>query len=69
MGGRWVIGSMALAVTLDNNLGPSTEGERAPPGGEGREGRTRGDRSGEACSWASGFQPPTLSSACPLLVP
>lgn len=66
MGGRGVIGTVGRVVTLDNSSRPSTEGGGAPSGGEGRKGRTRGDRRGEVCSCDSGFLAPSLSSACPL---
>lgn len=58
MGGRGVIGTVGRVVTLDNSARPSTEGGGAPSGGEGRKGRTRGDRRGEVCScdWLSGTQ-------------
>lgn len=65
MRGRGVIGTVGRVVTLENSVCPSTEGGGAPSGGEGREGRTRGDGEERFVPVTLAFQHP----ACPLLVP
>lgn len=45
MGGRRVVGQ--VAINLATASGPSTKGERAPPGGAEQEGQTRVESRGE----------------------